>query len=89
MIQISTLIFEILDMSGESAITIIDLIQICAHFSKETAFGKQVHSLLDTYVTKNLRPRFVALKLVYNLHTYQKAVSISALHKQLEYVFFG
>jgi len=48
-----------------------------------------MHQLLETYIRENLRPTYVASKLILNLYTFQKLLSVTALHKQLEYILFG
>lgn len=52
--------------------SVIDLVEMCANFPKNTPLGFEVTTMLDNYSAKNLRPRFNPRKLAFDLHNYLK-----------------
>ena len=43
-------IFEFMRVQGGKDLNILDLIQLCAHFPKNTQLGGEVHKMLDRYI---------------------------------------
>jgi hypothetical protein len=45
--EINSIVFEMINMTGEKTISILSLLELCASFPKETAFGNECHQMLS------------------------------------------
>jgi hypothetical protein len=60
-------VFEILNLTGEKVISVMDIVELCSYFEKETPLGHEVHSMLEEYKNKNLRTRIQQNKVQYDV----------------------
>ena len=70
-------IYEFMKISGDRQLNILDLIQMCAHFDRDTVFGEEVHILLDGLFDKMSKSR-VKVKMQYNYANFIKLTTDSS-----------
>ena len=69
-------IYNFMRISGDRQLNILDLIQMCAHFDRDTVFGEEVHILLDGLFDKMSKSR-VKVKMQYNYANFIKSTTDS------------
>ena len=67
-------------ISGDRYLNILDLIQMVAHFDRETVLGEEVHILLDELFNKMSKSR-VKVKMQYNYANFIKLTTDASKHK--------
>lgn len=88
--EINEFCFDLINTSGDKEVSIIDLVDMCSNFLPDTPFGTEVNQMLNTYTTKNLRPRFNPRKLQFDLHHFLKAFGGEpCLAKEMDRIFCG
>ena len=58
-------------ISGDRQLNILDLIQMCAHFDRDTVLGGEVHALLDNIFDK-MRNSRVKIPMQFNYANFIK-----------------
>ena len=64
-------IYDFMRISGDRQLNILDLIQMCAHFDRETVLGGEVHALLDNIFDK-MRNSRVKIPMQFNYANFIK-----------------
>ena len=94
--ELRMFIFEFMRMQGDKTISILDLIQLCAHFPIKTTiggeerkyeFGEEVHHMLNRYIHLNIKPAYVPIKMEYSFSNFIKYLPYPCLIKELEHAF--
>ena len=81
---INELVFDLLNISGHREISIIDLIDLCSNILPADPIGKVVHSMLELYTSKNLRPRYNPTKFEFDCTTFVKTFTNLSISKELD-----
>lgn len=73
-----------INISGDGAISIMDIVELCSNFSRDSPLGSEVHHMLQTYTDRNLRVRFNPNKLSFTKETYLSTFHKPCLVKELD-----
>ena len=86
-VEIYKVCYELIDISGDGKVSIVDLIECCAHFEPDCALGRELHFFLDQCLIRNVLPRFKFAHFEINFSTYVKFFERPCLGAQLDRAF--
>ena len=81
------LAFSIFDRDGDGILSILDLSWCSKHFEHDTIFGQEIAVLINEYMDKNIRPKYVKEKEIINLSAFTHLIHKCSLIADLEYAF--
>ena len=79
--------FDFMRVQGDRDLCILDLIMMSAHFPIGTAFGDEIHKMLNRYIEANINTDFVPVKMNYSYPNFIKLLPYPCLIFELEYAF--
>lgn len=81
------LIYKMFDIDGDGQLSILDLEWLSHSFPSSTPLGKSVKQLHETYLEKNLRPKYIKQKQVFNFQLFLQLTPNIKLINDLEFAF--
>ena len=82
--------YEFIRVSGGKLITILDLVKLCCHFTKDScSFGAECDEIMRNYKKLNIEPKYVHEMTEFGLQQYIKYVPYSCMIEDLEFAFVG
>ena len=78
-------VYDLMNISGEKSISIIDLVEMCANFQQSTPLGQECHQMLQSYTERNLRASFTLNKLYYDKETFMVQFNKPCLVRDLDF----
>jgi hypothetical protein len=78
------IVFDMMNLSGDKAFSILDLSEMSAQFDKETPLGSEVEHMKNCYIERNLKVRFQRNKLAYDRTMFLETYPRPSLQRELE-----
>lgn len=79
--------FNLLDRDQDHTLSILDMNWLQQSFGHETLFGQEVHGLIQEYMEKNVRPKYVKKKQVIDFGMLCSIMPKCSLLADIKYAF--
>ena len=81
------LIFNLLDRDNDNILSILDLNWLKSNFGFDTQFGEEVNTLIQEYMEKNVRPKYVKKQVVMDFGAFCSILPKASMLADIRYAF--